>query len=579
MKIRRKQVALAPRRHGAWILRPNGKSTVLLVLLVMTATISVSEIMGTQIHSTSGPSVASPTTCGSPTVITVSQLELLTTNSIVPDKRSLTPPCTVTYNSVTYPTYVEMDHVTVEYSPYTGDCDAVVSGYCDVHLEFGCTISAGCLFEIDQTWFAAGYTYPVNTQGVGIVVAGTVVNATGFLYIDDHGIHELHPVVSVSVYGVPPPPTCKNGAIDPPACVTCPSGYVMNNGSCVVQPTPVSTSFMYAPMNPSINSQVTFAATATGGTSPYTLSWNFGDGSTGTGATIVHSFTSAQSFSVTETARDSSSPSQSAISSNRVNILATPPSLSTSFTSLPSSPITNSPVTFNALTTGGSAPYAYSWDFGDASTDVGSSVSHVYSGSGSYTVGLQVSDSNGLTASVSTVITIAAAIAPVLRIPDHQTLTVGATLTFVVRATDANPGAIVVLSVTKLPPGATFNPASGVFYWIPRVNQTGSYAIVFSATDTTNPSQQDTAPLNVTVLPASPAPTNGGTSNGGSNGGTSSSSKGICLSCIIQPVFSSTWGLLVIGGALGLFVSLALVTINARSDLKRAKHRMKRLAR
>lgn len=465
-----------------------------------------------------------------------------------------------------------MDRVTVAYSPYTGDCGAVVQGYCDVHLEFGCTISAGCLFEIDQTWFAAGYTYPVNTQGAGSVVAGTVVNATGFLFIDDHGIHELHPVVSVSIYGVPPPPTCSNGAIDPPTCATCPSGYVMQNGTCVVQPSAISTSFTFAPMNPSINLPVTFTAAAAGGTSPYTVRWSFGDGSSAIGASVAHTFSTAQAFTVIETVTDSSSPPQSTASSNIVNVLPMPPPLSTGFTFLPSPPTANSPVTFTASTSGGTAPYAYSWDFGDGSTGVDSSISHSYSGSGNYTVGLQVSDSGGLTASVSRVVVVAAMLAPVLNIPDNQTLAAGSTLTFVVRATDANLGAVVVLSATGLPRGATFSPATGVFYWIPRANQTGSYVIIFSATDKTNPSQQDIAPLNVLVVPAS-----GGNSNGGSSGGTSGGSKGICLSCSILPVFSSMWGLFIIGGILGLLATLALVTMSARADLEYTKRRVKRL--
>ena len=572
METRRKQ-RLDRHPHHYGILPFNWKKTVLLVLLMLTATISVSEILGTRPRSpVSGPVATGLTNCGAPTVITLSQLESLTTASIVPDKRSLTPPCSVTYNGITYPTYVEMDHVTIEYSPYTGDCDAVVQGYCDVHLEFGCTISAGCLFEIDQTWFASGYTYPVNAQGVGSVVPGTVVNATGFLYIDDHGIHELHPVVSVSVYGVPPPPTCTNAAINPPTCTTCPSGYVMQNGMCVVQTSPVSTGFTFAPMNPSVNTIVTFDATTGGGTSPYTVRWNFGDGSSGTGATVIHTFTGAQAFTVTETAIDSSSPSRSATSSNIVNVLATPPPLSTSFTFLPSFPTENSPVAFAGLTSGGTAPYTYSWDFGDGTTGTGSITSHIYSISGNYSVSLQVSDSGGLTVSVSTVVAVAGVVAPVLSIPDNQTLAVGSTLTFVVRATDASPGSVVVLSAAGLPRGATFSQATGVFYWIPRANQTGSYVIVFSATDKTNPSQQDIAPLNVRVVPASP-----GGSNGSSSGGTSAGSNSNCLSCKVLPIVSSTWGLLVIGGILGLIASLALVTINARSDLEDTKRRMKRL--
>jgi hypothetical protein len=175
---------------------------------------------------------------------------------------------------------------------------------------------------------------------------------------------------------------------------------------------------------------------------------------------------------------------------------------------------------------------------------------------------------------VSTVVVVAALMVPVLSIPDNQTLAIGSTLTFVVRATDANPGSVVVLSATGLPRGATFSPATGVFYWIPHANQTGSYVIVFSATDKNNPSQQDVAPLNVQVVSTSP-----GGSNGGSSGGTNGGSKGVCLSCTMLPVFSSNWGLLVIGGILGLVASLALVTISARSNLKHARRQMKRLTR
>jgi len=516
---RRKQVALDPHQQGSGVLRIKWKRSILLGLLMLTATISISEILGTRPQpAVSGPSAASLTNCGAPTVITLPQLESLTTAGIVPDKRSLTPPCSVTSNGVTYPTYVELDHVTVAYSPYTGDCDATVARYCDVHLEFACTISAGCLFEIDQTWFAAGYSYPVNTQGAGSIVPGTVVNAIGFLYMDDHGIHELHPTVSVSVDGVPSPPTCGNGAIDPPACVTCPSGYVMQNGTCVIQSSPLSTSFTFVPMNPSVNSMVTFTASTAGGTSPYTVTWDFGDGSSGTGASVAHAFTSAGAFAVSESVTDSASPSQSATSTNTVIVLATQPPLSTGFTFLPSSPVAGSPSTFTALTSGGTAPYTYSWDFGDGVTGTGSSISHYYSSIGSYTVGLQVSDSKGLTVSVSTVVVVATAKGPVLGLPGSQTVTVGGTLTFMVHATDPNPGAVIVLTAKGLPSGATFDSHTGVFYWIPRADETGSYSMLFFATDKNNPSLQDVKPMDVQVVPASPGGSNGGSGGGGTGG-------------------------------------------------------------
>src|SRR5256885_2637034 len=161
-------------------------------------------------------------------------------------------------------------------------------------------------------------------------------------------------------------------------------------------PPPLSTSFTVSSIAPLVNAPVTFTATSSGGVSPYSISWIFGDGASGTGSSIVHTFTSAQTFTVTEKVTDSSSPSQTATSFSIVTVLGTPPPLSTGFTFLPTTLSTNSLVTFTAVTTGGTAPYTITWNFGDGSTGTGTNVSHPYTTAQSFTGAETVKDSSSL---------------------------------------------------------------------------------------------------------------------------------------------------------------------------------------
>ncbi len=177
-----------------------------------------------------------------------------------------------------------------------------------------------------------------------------------------------------------------------------------------VGPIPLSTSFTISPSNPIVNTPVTFTSTTTGGTSPYTTTWNFGDGATGTGASVTQTYSSVQPFIVTETATDSSSSSQTVTVSQTVTIQPTP--LSTSFTFLPATPIASSPVAFSAVTTGGTSPYTINWDFGDGTTGTGSTATHAYSTAGTFTVILTANDSGSPRQTASSQLSITVASPP-----------------------------------------------------------------------------------------------------------------------------------------------------------------------
>jgi len=158
-------------------------------------------------------------------------------------------------------------------------------------------------------------------------------------------------------------------------------------------PPPLTTSFTVSLSTPIVNVAVTLTATTTGGASPYTIGWNFGDGTTGTGASLTHTFTGVQSYTVTETATDSSTTKQTATSTQTIAVVASLP-LSTSFTFLPANPLVNSPVAFTALTTGGTLPYTTSWNFGDGATATGATATHTYATAQSFTVSETATDSS-----------------------------------------------------------------------------------------------------------------------------------------------------------------------------------------
>jgi len=81
-------------------------------------------------------------------------------------------------------------------------------------------------------------------------------------------------------------------------------------------------------------------------------------------------------------------------------------SLNVGISYTPSSPVAGQVVSFTGTASGGTAPYTFSWTFGDGAAATGNPATHTYTSAGSYTAGLSVMDSKGATGAASTHVTV-----------------------------------------------------------------------------------------------------------------------------------------------------------------------------
>ncbi|MCI4322280.1 MAG: PKD domain-containing protein, partial [Thermoplasmata archaeon] len=151
--------------------------------------------------------------------------------------------------------------------------------------------------------------------------------------------------------------------------------------------------------------QVWFSSSMSGGVLPYTTSWAFGDGSTGTGTAVNHTFTSPGELTTTFTVIDA----RGILHTSSVN-LSIGPGLSASGTAPPSA-VANSSVSFSGSVNGGEAPYTAVWDFGDSHAAAAIDTTHAYSSAGTYVATFTVVDHRGISVSQQFHVTVSAAAA------------------------------------------------------------------------------------------------------------------------------------------------------------------------
>ncbi len=124
-----------------------------------------------------------------------------------------------------------------------------------------------------------------------------------------------------------------------------------------------------------------------------TYSWDFGDGSTGSGVNPTHSYAATGTYTVTLTVNDGQLDSNPVPTSAEIAL----PAANRAPTADPAGPYsgnTGQAIRFDG--SGSSDPdgdaLTYSWDFGDGSIGTGASPTHTYSAAGRYEVSLVVND-------------------------------------------------------------------------------------------------------------------------------------------------------------------------------------------
>ncbi len=220
--------------------------------------------------------------------------------------------------------------------------------------------------------------------------------------------------------------------------------------------------------------------------------WNFGDGTTGTGATPQHTYMAAGTYNVVLTVTDNGGATASVTS---LIVIDNPPPPTAFF-------VTNVSFQTASFDGGGSSAYggtiaSYAWNFGDGTTGTGDTAQHTYATAGNYTVTLNVTDSVGNTGTASEDLEVQDAPPPTAVFTSTATHLTGS---FDATGSIANSGAITTYA---------WNFGDGTTGTGPTPQHTyttaGTYTVTLTVTD--NSRHTDTTSAPVTVVDDAPLPT------------------------------------------------------------------------
>ncbi|MSQ03428.1 MAG: PKD domain-containing protein [Myxococcales bacterium] len=185
----------------------------------------------------------------------------------------------------------------------------------------------------------------------------------------------------------------------------------------------------------------TFTAAASDpGDDTLTYTWDFGDGSTGTGATASHTYVDDGSYTWTLTVDDGDGGTDTSSGVGPVTISNADPV--PSFTAPSAYEGVAASFAGAATDVGTADTFVYSWDFGDGSTAVGATASHTYAADGTYTATLTVDDDDGGSGSVAHSVVVGNSAPVISSTSSAATVDEGSSTTFAAAASDPGGDAL-----------------------------------------------------------------------------------------------------------------------------------------
>lgn len=224
----------------------------------------------------------------------------------------------------------------------------------------------------------------------------------------------------------------------------------------------LSVTAVATPSNGASPLTVAFTATPQGGTAPFSYTWDFKDGQSSTQQNPSHTFASAGTYAVTLSVQDTASTTATANVSVTVTGGSTPGALTATATAVPTSGTAPLAVQFTTSVGGGTPPYRYTWDFGDASAlVVTQNPSHTYQNAGAYTATLTVNDASS---NISKTVTVTASANAALAAPTNFQGAAGNTTALVTWTKAASAaGTRIMRKLNSAPSGPNDTQAVNVY--------------------------------------------------------------------------------------------------------------------